>query len=65
MPLYDVYLIKKIAVLKVIEADSLSHAEEVGYGFLENETFEDPSDPEWDRYVYVSGEVENTLTEAK
>ena len=59
MPLYDVFLIKKVAVLKVIEAENYSEAEEKGYEFLESETFEDPSDPNWDRYVYVSGEVEN------
>jgi hypothetical protein len=57
MPLYDTYLIKKVAVLKVVEADDPQHAEEIAYELLGSETFEDPSDPEWDRYVYVSGEV--------
>ena len=53
MPLYDVYLIKKVAVLKVIGADHHTEAEEKGYDLLANETFEDPSDPNWDSYVYV------------
>jgi len=61
MPLYDTYLIKKVAVLKVVEADDHYQAEEIAYGLLENETFEDPSDPDWDRYVYLSGEVKNEL----
>ena len=57
MPLYDVYLIKKVAQLKVIEAMSFEDAEAIGYSLLEKEEFNDPSDPNWDRYVYVAEEL--------
>ena len=59
MPLYEVYLIKKVAQLKVVEALSFEDAEGIGYSLLEKEEFDDPSDPNWDRYVYVAEEVEN------
>ena len=66
MPLYDVYLIKKVAVLKVVEADDHMEAEEKGYDLLATETFfENPDDSNWDNYVYVSGETKNSLTEVK
>lgn len=56
MPKFEVYLIKKDAQFKVIEATDRNHAEELGYDLLHSETFENPSDPDWDRYVYIDKE---------
>ncbi len=55
---YEVYLIKKTAHLKFIDAESSAHAEQIGYELLANESFENPSDPDWDRYVYVASNFE-------
>lgn len=54
MPKFDVYLIKKVAVLKVIEAENHTEAEEKGYDLLYVETFENPTDSHWDSYVWVN-----------
>jgi len=59
MPKYQVYLIKKVAQLEIIEADDHHQAEDIGYDLLERETFENPYDSNWDRYVYVDKELEN------
>ena len=59
MPKYEIFLIKKIAVQKFVEAENHNHAEEIGYNLLADETFENPTDPDWDSYVYVDGEVQN------
>ena len=58
MPKYEVYLIKKDAQFKIIDADSSAHAEQLGYELLANESFDNPSDPDWDRYVYVATNFE-------
>jgi len=58
MPNYEVYLIKKDAQLKIIVAESSDHAEQIGYELLANESFDNPSDPDWDRYVYVDKEIQ-------
>jgi hypothetical protein len=57
MPKYEVYLIKKDAQLRIIEAENRFHAEELGYDLLHEETFSSPSDPDWDRYVYIDKEL--------
>lgn len=61
MPKYEVYLIKKSAHLKFIDAESSAHAEQIGYELLANESFENPSDPDWDRYVYVATNFEERI----
>jgi hypothetical protein len=57
MPSYEVYLIKKDARLMIIDADSFTHAEQLGYDFLANEQFENDTIADWDRYVYVDREI--------
>lgn len=57
MPKYEVYLIKKDAQFKIIDADSFAHAEQLGYELLANEQFENVRFPDWDRYVYVDKEI--------
>lgn len=57
MPKYEIFLIKKIAVQKFVEAEDHNHAEEIGYNLLAEETFENPTDPDWDSYVYLTGDA--------
>jgi len=58
MPKYEIYLIKKEAQFKIVDAESSAHAEQIGYELLVNESFDNPSDPNWDRYVYVDKEIQ-------
>ena len=57
MPSYEVYLIKKDARLVIIEADDFIHAEQLGYDLLADEQFQNDTIADWDRYVYVDGEI--------
>ena len=57
MPKYEVYLIKKDAQFKIIDADSFAHAEQIGYELLAKEQFKNVRFPDWDRYVYVDKEI--------
>ena len=57
MPSYEVYLIKKDARLMIIDADSFTHAEQLGYDLLANEQFQNDTIADWDRYVYVDKEI--------
>ena len=57
MPKYKCYLIKKIAKEIYVDADDVADAESKAWDLLLKENFENPTDLDWDRYVYCDGDI--------